>query len=178
MYDCRRHDRAEHMRSEKTMNRHWARIDRAVDLPMKLQCVASRCIRSSTIFSFAGTERGLYRSEDRLGNWILDSVLNPYTSGQSHRSGESRQRILRHRHADAGPCFFARRPAVRSGEAAGRSATECEAGRHASIHGIAVDPLSESYWASLKWRRRRHSTTARTRDHRGITAAATFTTSP
>src|SRR5262252_9249919 len=66
------------MRSEDN-GQTWARIGprRGFAYEASVRCIAMNPKRHEILF--AGTERGLYRSEDRGANWqYIDSALNPH----------------------------------------------------------------------------------------------------
>ena len=120
------------MRSEDN-GQTWARIGprRGFAYEASVRCIAMQPRQPNILF--AGTERGLYRSEDAGANWqYVDSALNPhYIWAIGIRSDESRQHVCRNRHADAGDAlsFAGRRPDL--GEAAGGSRGGVRGGRHA-----------------------------------------------
>lgn len=147
------------MRSEDN-GQTWARIGprRGFAYEASVRCIAMHPKRHEILF--AGTERGLYRSEDRGANWkYIDSVLNPHyiwaigidpvnPDNMFVGSGTPTPAML-FRSKDGGKSWEKRPVDV---------ATECEAVGTPRYTGIAVDPLEPNHiWAGLEVDGARHS---------------------
>jgi photosystem II stability/assembly factor-like uncharacterized protein len=147
------------MRSEDN-GQTWARIGprRGFAYEASVRCIAMQP-RQPTIL-FAGTERGLYRSEDRGANWqYIDSALNPHyiwaigidpvnPDNMFVGTGTPTPAML-FRSKDGGRTWE-KRPA--------EIAAECEAVGTPRFTGIAVDPVEPKHiWVGLEVDGARHS---------------------
>ena len=147
------------MRSEDN-GQTWARIGprRGFAYEASVRCIAMHPKQHNILF--AGTERGLYRSEDRGANWkYLDSALNPHyiwaigidpvnPDNMFVGTGTPTPAML-FRSKDGGQSWEKRPVEV---------ATECEAVGTPRFTGIAVDPLEPNHiWAGLEVDGARHS---------------------
>jgi photosystem II stability/assembly factor-like uncharacterized protein len=147
------------MRSEDD-GKTWARIGPRRGFPYEasVRCLAMHP-RQPTIV-FAGTEKGLYRSEDAGANWrLMDSPLNPYyiwalaidpvnPDVMFAGSGTPTPAAI-FRSTDGGKSW-AKRPA--------EIAAECENVGSPRVTGIAVDPVEpKNIWMSLEVDGTRHS---------------------
>ena len=140
------------MRSEDN-GQTWARIGprRGFAYEASVRCIAMDPKQHKILF--AGTERGLYRSEDGGANWrYLDSALNPHyvwaigidpvnPNNMFVGTGTPTPAML-FRSKDAGRTWEQRPVEV---------ATECEAVGTPRFTGIAVDPTEPNQiWAGLE----------------------------
>ena len=147
------------MRSEDN-GQTWARIGprRGFAYEASVRCIAMHPKQHNILF--AGTERGLYRSEDR-GRELEVPRLGAQSSlclGDRYRSGESRQCVCRHRHADAGDAVSLEGRRSELGETAGGSGDGVRGRRHAAIHGNRRRSAgAESYLGGLEVDGARHS---------------------
>ena len=123
-----------------------------------VRCIAMNPKRPTNLF--AGTERGLYRSEDAGANWqYIDSALNPYyiwaigidpvnPDNMFVGTGTPTPAML-FRSKDGGRTWEKRPVEV---------AAECEAVGTPRFTGIAVDPVEpKNIWVSLEVDGARHS---------------------
>ena len=147
------------MRSEDN-GQTWARIGprRGFAYEASVRCIAMNPKRPTTLF--AGTERGLYRSEDAGANWqYIDSALNPHyiwaigidpvnPDNMFVGTGTPTPAML-FRSKDGGRTWEKRPVEV---------AAECEAVGTPRFTGIAVDPVEpKNIWVSLEVDGARHS---------------------
>ena len=123
------------MRSEDN-GQTWARIGprRGFAYEASVRCIAMNPRQRNILF--AGTERGLYRSEDRGANWqYIDSALNPHYIWAIGIDPENPDNMfVGNRHADAGDALSFEGRRSNLGEAAGGSRGGVRGGRHAEIH--------------------------------------------
>jgi photosystem II stability/assembly factor-like uncharacterized protein len=147
------------MRSEDN-GQNWARIGprRGFAYEASVRCIAMNPRQPNILF--AGTERGLYRSEDRGANWqYMDSVLNPHyiwalgidpvNPDVMFAGTGTPTPAMMFRSKDGGRTWEKRPVEV---------ATECEAVGTPRFTGIAVDPVEpNNIWASLEVDGARHS---------------------
>ena len=158
------------MRSEDN-GQTWARIGprRGFAYEASVRCIAMHPKQHNILF--AGTERGLYRSEDAGANWkYLDSALNPHyvwTIGIDPANPDNMfvgtgtpTPAMLFRSKDSGRSWDKRPVEV---------ATECEAVGTPRFTGIAVDPIEPNHvWAGLEVDGARHSSDGgETWEHRG-----------
>ena len=147
------------MRSEDNGNT-WARIGprRGFAYEASVRCIAMNPRQPNILF--AGTERGLYRSDDRGSQWqYIDSVLNPYyiwalgidpVNPDVMFAGTGTPTPAMMFRAKDGGRTWEKRPV--------EVATECEAVGTPRFTGIAVDPVEpNNIWASLEVDGARHS---------------------
>ena len=147
------------MRSEDN-GQTWARIGprRGFAYEASVRCIAMNPRERNILF--AGTERGLYRSEDAGANWqYIDSALNPYyiwaigidpvnPDNMFVGTGTPTPAML-FRSKDGGRTWDKRPVEV---------AAECEAVGTPRFTGIAVDPVEpKNIWVSLEVDGARHS---------------------
>ena len=147
------------MRSEDN-GQTWARIGprRGFAYEASVRCIAMNPKQHNILF--AGTEKGLYRSEDRGANWhYIDSMLNPHyiwaigidpvnPNNMFVGTGTPTPAML-FRSKDGGRTWDKRPVEV---------AAECEAVGTPRFTGIAVDPVEpNNIWASLEVDGTRHS---------------------
>src|SRR5882724_2263287 len=133
------------MRSEDS-GKTWARIGprRGFAYEASVRCVVMNPKRPSTLF--AGTERGLYRSEDAGANWQYIDSVNP--DNMFVGTGTPTPAML-FRSKDGGRTWEKRPVEV---------ASECEAVGTPRFTGIAVDPVEpKNIWVSLEVDGARHS---------------------
>src|SRR5215471_12821103 len=140
------------MRSEDN-GQTWARIGprRGFAYEASVRCIAMNPKRPTNLF--AGTERGLYRSEDRGANWqYIDSALNPHyiwaigidpvNPDNMYVGTGTPTPAMMFRSKDGGRTWDKRPMEV---------AAECEAVGTPRFTGIAVDPVEpNNIWASLE----------------------------
>jgi photosystem II stability/assembly factor-like uncharacterized protein len=147
------------MRSEDN-GQTWARIGprRGFAYEASVRCIAMNPKAHKTLF--AGTERGLYRSEDGGANWrYIDSALNPHyvwaigidpvnPDNMFVGTGTPTPAML-FRSKDGGRTWEKRPVEV---------AAECENVGIPRVTGIAVDPVEpKNVWMSLEVDGARHS---------------------
>jgi photosystem II stability/assembly factor-like uncharacterized protein len=147
------------MRSEDN-GQTWARIGprRGFAYEASVRCIAMQPRQQNILF--AGTERGLYRSEDRGANWhYIDSALNPHyiwaigidpvnPDNMYVGTGTPTPAML-FRSKDGGRTWE-KRPV--------ELAAECEAVGTPRFTGIAVDPVEpKNIWVGLEVDGARHS---------------------
>ena len=147
------------MRSEDD-GKTWVRIGprRGFAYEASVRCIAMHPRQPNIIF--AGTERGLYRSDDTGANWqYVGSVLNPYyiwalaidpvdPDVMFAGSGTPTPAMI-FRSTDAGKSWQKRPVAV---------AAECEAVGTPRVTGIAFDPVEpKNIWVGLEVDGARHS---------------------
>jgi photosystem II stability/assembly factor-like uncharacterized protein len=140
------------MRSEDD-GQTWVRIGprRGFAYEASVRCIALHPCQSNTVF--AGTEKGLYRSDDTGTNWrYVDSVLNPYyiwalaidpvnPDVMFAGSGTPTPAMI-FRSTDGGKSWEKRPVEV---------AAECPAVGTPRVTGIAVDPVEpKNIWVGLE----------------------------
>jgi photosystem II stability/assembly factor-like uncharacterized protein len=147
------------MRSEDD-GKTWVRIGprRGFAYEASVRCIAVHPRQPNTVF--AGTEKGLYRSDDTGANWrYVDSVLNPYyiwalaidpvNPGVMFAGSGTPTPAMIFRSIDGGKSWE-KRPA--------EVAAKCEAVGTPRVTGIAVDPVEpKNIWVSLEVDGARHS---------------------
>jgi photosystem II stability/assembly factor-like uncharacterized protein len=147
------------MRSEDN-GKTWARIGPRRGFPYEasVRCLAMHPRRQEVIF--AGTEKGLYRSDDGGAHWsFVDSVLNPYyvwalaidpVNPDVMYAGSGTPTPANIFRSTDGGESWERRPT--------EIAAECENVGSPRVTGIAVDPLqNQNVWFSLEVDGARHS---------------------
>lgn len=147
------------MRSEDS-GQTWARIGprRGFAYEASVRTIAMH--PSDHRILFAGTERGLYRSEDGGANWrYVDSALNPYyvwaiaidpTNPDTMFVGTGTPTPAMIFRSKDGGRSWAKRPV--------EIAEKCEAVGTPRVTGIAVDPVEPNHiWAGLEVDGARHS---------------------
>jgi photosystem II stability/assembly factor-like uncharacterized protein len=147
------------MRSEDS-GKTWARIGprRGFAYEASVRCLAMHPRRQEVIF--AGTEQGLYRSEDRGANWkYVDSDLNPYylwalaidpVNPDVMYAGSGTPTPANIFRSTDGGMRWEKRPA--------EIVAECENVGSPRVTGIAVDPVeNKNVWMSLEVDGARHS---------------------
>jgi photosystem II stability/assembly factor-like uncharacterized protein len=147
------------MRSEDS-GKTWVRIGprRGFAYEASVRCLAMHPYRQEVIF--AGTEQGLYRSEDRGANWkYVDSALNPYylwalaidpVNPDVMYAGSGTPTPANIFRSTDGGMRWEKRPA--------EIAAECENVGSPRVTGIAVDPVENKHvWMSLEVDGARHS---------------------
>ena len=99
-----------------------------------MRCIAMNPKRPNTLF--AGTERGLYRSEDAGANWqYIDSALNPYYIWAIGIDPVNPDNMFVGTGTPTPAMLFRSKDGGRTlGEAAGRSRGGVRSCRHAEIH--------------------------------------------
>ena len=147
------------MRSEDN-GQTWARIGprRGFAYEASVRCIAMHPKQHKILF--AGTEKGIYRSEDGGANWqFIDSALNPYylwaiafdpVNPDIMFAGTGTPTPANVFRSTDGGKSWEKRPA--------EIATECENVGSPRVTGIAVDPVeNKNIWVSIEVDGARHS---------------------
>jgi len=147
------------MRSEDN-GQTWARIGprRGFAYEASVRCIAMNPRQPNILF--AGTERGLYRSEDRGANWqYIDSVLNPHYIWAIGINPVNPDVMFVGTGTPTPAMMFRSKDGGRTWEKRPvEVAAECEAVGTPRFTGIAVDPVEpNNIWASLEVDGARHS---------------------
>ena len=147
------------MRSEDS-GQTWARIGprRGFAYEASVRCIAMNPKEHNILF--AGTERGLYRSEDRGANWkYIDSALNSYYIWALGIDPANPDIVFAGTGTPTPAMLFRSKDGGRTWDKRPvETATECEAVGTPRFTGIAVDPVEpNNVWASLEVDGARHS---------------------
>ena len=140
------------MRSEDS-GKTWARIGprRGFAYEASVRCIAMHPKQHNILF--AGTERGLYRSEDAGANWqYVDSALNPHYVWAIGIDPVNPNNIFVGTGTPTPAMLFRSKDGGRHWEKRPvEAAAECEAVGTPRFTGIAVDPLEpNNIWAGLE----------------------------
>ena len=148
------------MRSEDN-GQTWARIGPRrgfASYEASVRCIAMNPRQRNILF--AGTERGLYRSEDRGANWqYIDSALNPHYIWAIGIDPENPDNMFVGTGTPTPAMLFRSQDGGRTWEKRPvEVAAECEAVGTRRFNGIAVDPVQpKNIWVSLEVDGARHS---------------------
>ena len=147
------------MRSEDD-GKTWARIGPRRGFPFEgsVRCLAMNPRQSNIVF--AGTDKGLYRSEDCGANWIfVDSVLNDYYVWELAFDPVNPDRMFAGSGTPTPAGVFRSLDGGQSWEKRPVEIAEtCENVGSPRVTGIAVDPVEpENIWMSLEVDGARHS---------------------